>query len=273
MLTDLCSLAQPDDGPGSRRWRILQLDRIESLKVLRDEASFSEHLIEIVRAFGLDYYVLVSFNVDKDGEIDFESHRHLVDCDVSWCQTYQERNWVYSDPFLHYAMASVEPVLFSRIRIESVGQRRMIEDAANFGIRSGIVFPSRIYHGGQHVVLYLVGKQEPAAVEPFLFAQRTLLRTLFSEVVEWWLQRQKDEMLASLDITEQHLRMLDMERQHFTSEEIAAEIGLTVSQVNNNFRRINSALGVRNKADAVRKVMNYGLLLIEMESVNARDRT
>lgn len=266
-VTDVSALLRQDDGRGSRQWKMRIFEQIEALRQFRDEGSFSDHLIEIIRSLGLDFYVLVSFNVDKNGEIDFDSHRHLIDTTLTWCQTYTERNWIYADPFLHYAMASVEPVLFSKIRAESIGQRQMLKDAAESGIRSGIVFPSKLYHGGVHVVLYLIGSDEPRDVEPFLLTQRSLLRMLCSEVVEWWLARQKETVLASLDIDDQQLSILDLERRKLTSEEIASQLGMTVSQVNNAFRRINSALGVKNKADAVRKVMNYGLLLVENEAV------
>ena len=67
-------------------------------------------------------------------------------------------------------------------------------------------------------------------------------------------------MLARCRFDKLDLRLLELERDGFTADEAGTLLGLTTSQINGRFRRINEKFEVQHKKYAVQRALELGIL-------------
>lgn len=232
-------------------------DAILRIKECESEVDIKAVLRPLIRYFGAESFVFVSMRHDDARR---ESYQYFIGCLPAWCQLYNRRRWYAIDPFVKYALSHSTPILGSAIVAESPGQAEMLAAAAQNGFRSGMVIPS---HGGSRSrvgVLYVGSPLPPEDVEPHLLQHRVMLRAVSLELLEWWQAKLKANDVRHVKLSSYDLNLLALQRDGYTSEESAQELGLTTSQVNNRYRRINARLCVANKAMAVERAVELGLL-------------
>ena len=232
-------------------------DAISRIKECESEVEVEAVLRPLIRFFGAQSYVFVTMRHD---DLKRDTYRYLIGCLPAWCQLYNQRRWYAIDPFVQYALSNSAPILGSAITAESAGQADMLAAAAQNGFRSGMVIPA---HGGSRLrvgVLYLGTPLSPEEAEPQLLAYRTMLRALSLELLEWWQARLKEEELSDINLDDDDVSLLALQREGYTAEEAAHELGLTTSQIHNRYRRINSKLSVASKKQAVERAIDLGFL-------------
>lgn len=230
---------------------------VSRIKECESELQIEALLRPLIRFFGAESFVFVTMRHD---DLKRETYRYLIGCLPAWCQLYNQRRWYAIDPFVMYALSNSAPILGSAIVAESAGQAEMLAAAAQNGFRSGMVIPA---HGGSRLrvgVLYVGSPRSPEEAEPQLLANRTLLRAVSLELLEWWQARLKAEELSDINLDDDDVNLLALQREGYTAEETAQELGLTTSQVHNRYRRINSKLSVASKKQAVERALDLGLL-------------
>lgn len=232
-------------------------DALLRIKECGNEVEIEAVLRPLIEYFGARSYVFVAMPRD---DVRRETYRYLIGCLPAWCQLYNARRWYAIDPFVNYALSNSAPILGTAIKAESPGQADMLAAAAQHGFRSGIVIPA---HGGSRSrvgVLYVGSPLEPQEIEPRLLANRTMLRAVALELLEWWQARLTAEALDDVSLDDQDLALLALQREGYTAEQSAQELGLSTSQVHNRYRRINGKLAVTSKRQAVERALELGLL-------------
>lgn len=227
------------------------------IKECESEVEIHSLLHPLIRFFGAQSFVFVTMRHD---DVKRESYKYFIGCLPAWCQLYNQRKWYAIDPFVTYALSNSTPILGSGIVAESPGQADMLAAAGQYGFRSGMVIPA---HGGSQSrvgVLYVGSPLPPEEAEPRLLAHRAMLRAVSLELLEWWQAKLKSYELRDIKLDDDDVSLLALQREGYTAEETAQELGLTTSQVYNRYRRINSKLSVTNKKKAVERAVELGLL-------------
>lgn len=232
---------------------------ILKIKECQSQSEVDALMRSLLPFFGLESYVFVSLKREDPTE---ESCRFFIGCAPEWCQMYNARKWFAIDPSIQYALRNTSPMLGSAIKPESPGQMEMLSTAVEYGFRSGMVIP---VHGGvkARIGLLYLGSSRPAPkVEPQLLRSKNLLRAVALELYEWWNATIQAEAIYGLRFNELDLQLLRMEYEGLTTAEAARELGLSQSQINNRFRRINAKLKVGSKKFAVEKAIELGVLRV-----------
>lgn len=211
----------------------------------------------LVAFFGAEWFVFVSLRRDDSN---FENYRYLIGCMPEWCQIYHDRNWYSNDPFVQHARESSQPIVGSAMKPQSSGQREILETAARYGFRSGMVIPAHAGYKARMGVLYIGSSQEAKEVEPKLLSHQNLLRALSLELYEWWQARIQSEAITAVGLDETDVELLRLQHDGLVARQIAEKLDKQLWDINARFQTINEKLQVKTKVRAVQKAMELGIL-------------
>ncbi len=231
-------------------------DRVSWISGYETEAEVEAAARQIVEYFDLESFVFGA--LFRSGER--EHYRYLVGCAPEWCYLYNQNKWYAIDPFIDYALKNTSPVLASDIPLASVGQERMMAEAAEHGFRSGVIIPA---HSGAAIrigILYLGTSDGLERARETLLKHRNLMRAFGLELLEWWDAKLREATSEALDLDELDLELLAKAHEHATAEEAAHELGVTLSRVRSRYERITRKLDVPNKRNAAEKAVALGLI-------------
>jgi DNA-binding CsgD family transcriptional regulator len=220
------------------------------------EAEVKDAAQEIIRYFGFDAFVFGALS--RTGER--EHYRYLVGCAPEWCYTYTQNKWYAIDPYIDYALQNTAPIMASDIQANSGGQQRLLDAAADFGYRAGVVVPAHSSSSAWVGVLYLPTAESDEYVRELYPKHRSLMRAFALELLEWWDQRLRETRADELRLDELDLELLVRAYENATNEDAAKEIGITFSRVKARYERLYTKLGVTSKREAVEKAIALGLL-------------
>jgi len=231
-------------------------DSISWIRDYETEAEVLDASRQIVLYFGLETFVFGALSRTDDRE----HYRYLVGCNPEWCFLYDLNKWYAIDPCVDYALQNTSPALGSQIPVITTGQKRLLEAAARYGFRSGVVVPAHSPSSARVGVLYLGSTEE----EQFLFENyrrhRNLMRAFALELLEWWDAKLRETNMDAMHLDELDLELLQKAQELATAEAAARELGITVSLVTGRYRRLFEKLDVRDKRHAVEKAIALGLI-------------
>lgn len=220
------------------------------------ESDVKDAAQQIVHYFGLDAFVFGALS--KTGER--EHHRYLVGCAAEWCYAYTQNRWYAIDPYIDYALRNTAPLIASDVQIESPGQQRLLDAAAEFGYRAGIVVPAHSSASSWVGILYLPSSQDDAYVRAAYARHRSLMRAFALELLEWWDARLRETSTSDLQLDQLDLDLLSKAYEDATLEEAAAEIGVPLFRVQGRLKKLYIKLGVNTKRGAAEKAVALGLI-------------
>jgi len=195
-----------------------------------------------------------------------ESWRFLVGCPAKWCQIYARNHWYLNDPVMQYALENTTPRLISNLPLSTAGQRRMLQEAKQFGFDDGIVVPA---HGPNNIrvgALYLAYAVARTMPLELLNAVRSALRALAATLLDWDSACLRRDLLNETRLTEREIRLLGYELRGFTAQDIANLEEVPVNSVNRTFGSIINKMGMTNKREAARLALASGLVFHAMEA-------
>lgn len=231
-------------------------DSISWISGYEAEAEVKDAAQQIVEYFGLDAFV---FGVlSRTGQRDH--HRYLVGCAPEWCFTYTQNKWYAVDPFIDYALHNTMPIVASDVEIISTGQQRLMDAAAEFGYRTGIVVPAHSSASSWVGILYLPSNRPENEIKRVYAKHRSLMRAFALELLEWWDARLRETSVADLDLDQLDIDLLTKVYEDATIEQAAAEIGVPLWRVQGRLKRLYVKLGVNNKRSAAEKALSLGLI-------------
>ena len=197
---------------------------LEQLGTLPDLGSFAA-IIEMIRsAYDVDhvYYYAISLGIDSheradqaietfqgDGGVLIQMGRKVAAVSYSpdWMARYLEARFYETDPVLHGASVSFDPVDWAELDWEGTGNRQFMEEAVDFGVgNQGYTIPVR-GPGGQ-LAIFTVNKQCSADVWQRLLAES---RTDFLLLAHFTHQRVLK--LAGIDHVHQTRPLSNRERE------------------------------------------------------------
>lgn len=228
---------------------------ISSAASARDLAGVLHRLNTLV---GLKASVFTSFMREDE---EFESYRYVVACPPEWCNQYSAKRWFAIDPCLIYAQTSAEPVLVEHVPVKTAGQRELMAAAQEFGFVSGAIFPVHSPAGRSRMgVLYIAAEQPGFFNAADLSAMKCLFRSVAADMLDWWTNKIRAELLKEVRLSTTELTLLRMEWQGLRTKEIAIRTGLSGEAIDARFRRIAQRFGEPSRSNAARRAAALGLL-------------
>lgn len=207
---------------------------------------------------GADVSAFVTF-IRED--VSFASFRFLLACDPQWCIDYEANGWYADDPWLAYAKVHCEPVLASRLTLDSDKERELVHLAGHYGFESTLIVPAPSSGGLSRLGMLWLGSFTLGFFEDAgLAALKIAARPLSTELHEWSTAQLRRELIESARISDEEVMLLEQHRRGFTTKRIARTTGLTHASINSRFQRLIAKLDVPNRREAARLAAEYGLI-------------
>jgi DNA-binding CsgD family transcriptional regulator len=218
----------------------------------------NEALWEISDHLGADGAVFTSFARDDETR---ESYKFVVACPARWCMEYNQNAWYAADPCLLYALANNEPELIQNLTLRSRGQKNMMAAAKDAGFVSGVVIPAHSPSGRSRIGVMYIGSRDPDYFnEAKLRKHRMLLRSVSSEMLDWFVRDEKKALLPLGDLSKEELELLKMTHGGYKSTEIADNLSLTKSAIDQKLFRLAKRFGTGSRKTAAAIAFRCGLL-------------
>jgi DNA-binding CsgD family transcriptional regulator len=233
--------------------------KFDDLLSATDELEVIQLVRAAIQSRGAECFVFVSLH-PMDHSESRSTYRFLIGCRPEWCQLYNANRWYLTDPCLDYARSNTAPVLGADLPVHTVGQRRMLEVAAENGFRSAYIVPAHASEKGRIGVLYLASSAKPEDGESVLREGRAFFRALSLELLDWSSQALRRQAMLTSGITDEDIHLLRLVKSGFTASSIAEELNVSPSTVYRQFQRINEKVGVSHITAAVRFAEEHEIL-------------
>jgi len=139
--------------------------------------------------------------------------------------------------------------------------RAAVELAQRFGFRSAVIVPAPSSGGLSRTGVLCLGSSKPGYFDDDGYVTlKVVARGVAMELHEWWIQRLRDELVATSGITSTDRALLSHELLGHTTKTIARHLGVSTSSVNSRFQRLNLKLGTASRKAAAHLAAEYGLI-------------
>lgn len=201
----------------------------------------------------------VTFVRDHDG---LAMCRFMLACDARWCRRYLDAGCQNHDPWLTYATHHSEPIAASALAVCAREHRQVVDLASQCGFVSTLLVPAHSGPSQSRISLLCLGSPTVGHFERNgLGALKIVARALACELHEWWSARLRRELLATTHISPTELTLMRHQCAGHSSKHIAAELHVSPSSIDSRFQRLHAKLGVPNRRQAARLLVDCGLIL------------
>lgn len=238
--------------PANRR----ALEFIELCASLKDVAEIERHLYAVLAQFGYAY-VACSSHVDplKPGPLAVS----MCNYPLPWQQHYSQNNYAHIDAVFCRARSSALPFDWTELAGKlSREQRRMFDEAAEFGIRGGETLPLNVPNAIASSCSLVPGPERvdphirPAVHMVALYAFETALARMLGD------RRPKTPLLPPRE--RQVVTLIGMNK----GDEVIAEIlGISVDTVRTYIKRAKDRYGVAGRTSLVIKALFDGQIRLD----------
>jgi DNA-binding CsgD family transcriptional regulator len=224
----------------------------------REQTRAVEILWEATLRMGAEASVFASFI--REGET-CRSHRLLLACDPTRFAEYECAHRCEFDPWITYATKYSEPVRNSEVSVLGDAARTAVELTQRFGFRSAVIVPVPSSGGLSRTGVLCLGSSKPGYFDDDGYVTlKVVARGVAMELHEWWMQRLREEMVATSGVTPTDLALLTHEMLGHTTKTIARHLGVSISSVDSRFQRLNIKLGTASRKAAAHLAAEYGLI-------------
>ncbi len=234
------------------------LELIQNISKLSNKQQLLETLHQIKRSWCIEQAVFASY-IRED--LSMESFRFLAACNEAWCFEYQKLCSYSKDPWLIYASNNSEAVCGSRIKLNTPSQRETVSLAMQHGLLSSYIVPAPSSGGISRLGILVLGSSQPDFFESYIPSSiKILARSLAMELHDWWVKHMRQELLEQNHITNEDIKLLNLEMQGLSSKAIAASLATSATTIDSRFQRLNAKLNTPNRRASVLVAKEYGLI-------------
>jgi DNA-binding CsgD family transcriptional regulator len=214
------------------------MELIGQLENCATEAEAVAQTKMVVETLGANWFVYTTLLPSVHGQDD-DSFHYFIGCKPELCALYTRRVWMMNDPFFEYARSHTAPILGSKIRLQTDGQREMLAAGERFGFRSGIVIPTHTSRDANKRMglLYIGSELAPEMGEPLLLQKRIQFEALGRELLHWWNVRLRKQAMRKFSLEDDEVEILELSKKGKVANEIAAIYDITLSAA---YKRLNS---------------------------------
>lgn len=237
------------------------MDAISKLAECVTEAEAGNLTSDIVKLLGAQWFVYTTL-LPPELKSSNESYRFFIGCPPELCQIYSKRMWIMVDPFFDYAKTSNVPIVGSKIRAQTPGQREIMRVSAEHGFRSGLIVPTHTsMAANKRMGVLYIGSELPEEIgEPMLLKKRIQFAALGNELLLWWNNRLRQQAMRKYSLTDEDIVLLQLSKKCLVASEIAAVFDISVTATYRKLNLIKEKFNVEKIDHAVIEADSLGLL-------------
>ncbi|MDH5301433.1 MAG: LuxR family transcriptional regulator [Gammaproteobacteria bacterium] len=187
----------------------------------------------------------------------------VSDYPQDWWDHYNDNDFYFSDPLVHYSACHVTPVLWEQFfkwdETRFGGKREVLIAAKEFGLQHGVTAPVHSPHGNRGSLSMIASDAGPLSLGDERVAKIQLLAACVHEAVGRLTQREEnDNLLESISGREQECLLWAAEGK--TTWETAQILNISERTVLFHMQNAMKKLGAANKSHAVARAICYGII-------------
>ena len=183
-----------------------------------------------------------------------------------WVQIYDRKSYVEVDPRLTHTWNRTAPYIWDSSAIRGEWQvEEFLRDAAQFGIRSGVVVSFRDSRHARIVVAL------NSAITPVSARRQALIQRRLGDIIllamcfhDLFMANFVDEGLVphqqGTPLSPRERQCLRMAARGMTSSDIGTKLGITERTANFHFSNLITKLGVLNRHEAIARAITTGII-------------
>jgi LuxR family quorum-sensing transcriptional regulator LasR len=233
-------------------------DRFTELLECKTEEEWFSYILQLGSAYGFERTLIALAPGLPTARTDFSMH---TDFPSDWIEVYDRKKFFNIDPIIAHCITHSTPLIWSPKIFTSEKQKEMSQDAAHFGLRSGISLP---FHGanGEVGVLYFATGNLPSSracqrildVTPYL----SLMRDYAFQARQKFVAPNINHSAPSLTVRE--LECLTWCSTGKSSWEIAQIMKCSEPTINFHITNFRKKLHAPSRGQAVINAIHCGLL-------------
>lgn len=225
----------------------------------------------IAASLGFEYFV---YGVRVPVSLTQPYHFCLNGYPRAWRERYDAMGYLKIDPMVSHAFASSLPVFWDEVKKEGELVKRLFEEAASHGLRSGISAP--IYgRRGDIAMLSFAGSQsiaESVDVRDGLKARVHWIASVLHETVRRVVLSNGGTPIAREKLTEREKDCLLWVADGKTTLEIATELGISERTVIFHIENVGIKLGVSGRHNIVSRAIALGEIELSRHALRSIDK-
>ena len=183
---------------------------------------------------------------------------------TEWYERYNSEGYMANDPTIKYCENHITPLIweFIEFRAGQIKQvRKVMSEAADFGLRSGISVPVHGAHG-EVALLSIVREDEPSRSRKLILASMPTIQVLSSYIHEAVRSVMSAEVIpiGQVQLTNRERECLLWAAEGKSSWEAAKILGISENTVIFHFKNASRKLNVSNRQQAVARAIAQGLI-------------
>ncbi len=222
-------------------------------------------MLEIVQSLGFDSFMYGMATVDPRPQHDSRTYVWTT-LPSEWVALYDRMSYVEIDPRLTHTWNRTAPYIWDAALINKEWQvQRFLEDAARFGIRSGVVVS---FSDASHARIIVALN---SAVSPVPAARRARIQRRLGDIMllgtcfhDLFMAHFVDEGIppkqCGAALSPRERQCLGMAARGMTSADIGMKLGITERTANFHFANLISKLGVLNRQEAIARAVSTGII-------------
>ncbi|MDQ6618864.1 MAG: LuxR family transcriptional regulator [Pseudomonadota bacterium] len=229
------------------------------------QARTGEQLVKtvsaIVRGIGFDTFLYGSLLPNEANDPDIVV---VTTMPYEWVARYDQMSYIEVDPRVQHCLRHVTPFIWDSTKTYGAKADAFLQDAARYGLRSGITLPLRSTTGENA----MFGVNASASVLPDDAALQLAIGrtyTFASYFHEWFFhnmrsQRVKFDMPAMPEVSKRELEVLALAARGHSSKRIGRALGISESTANYHIASVKRKFHVRTRSQAVAQAVQTGLI-------------
>ena len=220
----------------------------------------------IVRRFGFDDFTYATANYHLRPDND-ERMYVFTTLPTAWVVRYDQCAYVECDPRVSFVFDNALPLVWDQAseRGRSVRSDEFLENAAAFGLRSGVAFSVYSVHPSRNLVALnssrpLMDRARRDAIASNL-GEIVLFGQYFNDLfVKGVIEKGLAPATEGIPLSPRERQCLELASCGMSSVEIGGKLGVASRTVDFHFSNMISKLGVHNRQEAIAKAVRQGLL-------------
>jgi len=216
---------------------------------------------EIVREIGFETFLYGSLLPNEANDPDIVV---VTTMPKEWVARYDHMSYIEVDPRVQHCLRHVTPFIWDSTRSYGPKADAFLEDAARYGLGSGITLPLRSTTGENAMFGVNTSRRKLPDDDALQLAiGRTY--TFASYFHEWFFhnlrsQRVTFDMPEMPEVSKRELEVLALSARGHSSKRIGRELGISESTANYHIASVKRKFMVRTRSQAVARAVQTGLI-------------
>lgn len=235
---------------------MLELDQLNGLMEAGSDEQWAKSLTHLAGQLGFEHML---FGVVPSKAQPLESAFLVSTYPAAWREAYDRQHMHSVDPTVGHCLGSSLPIVWHPDTFQSTDQQHFYEEAASFGLRSGITLPLH-GRGGEFGMLSFVSSRSGGGDSMATLADLTLLRDYAFESSRKFVVKQAPPG-AGIKLTARELECLQWVAAGKSSWEVSRILGRSEATINFHMANIMRKFDVGTRQQAVVKAIAAGLVV------------